>query len=301
MTQPDTVQGLRDFQPQHDFFVGIDSDGCAFDTMEIKQKECFIPNTIKHWNLQAVSKYARQTAEFVNLYSRWRGINRWPALLMVFDLLAKRPEVAARKVTIPEVEPLRQWVRRESKLGHPALKKELAATGEAVLAQALRWSEGVNAAIEDMVKGVPPFPHVQQSLDKLITRADIFVVSQTPTEALEREWQEHKIDGYATRICGQEMGTKTELIRYAADGKYPQEKMLMIGDAPSDLEAARENGALFFPVNPGDEESSWQRFYVEALDRFLDGRYAGDYEARLIEEFSRRLPETPPWQNAGKQ
>ncbi|HUU54575.1 MAG TPA: HAD family hydrolase, partial [Armatimonadota bacterium] len=42
---------LRDFAPQHEFFVGIDSDGCAFDTMEIKHKECFIPNIIKHWDL----------------------------------------------------------------------------------------------------------------------------------------------------------------------------------------------------------------------------------------------------------
>ena len=53
-----------------DFFVGIDSDGCVFDTMEIKHKECFCPNVIKHWGLQAVSKYAREAAEFVNLYSR---------------------------------------------------------------------------------------------------------------------------------------------------------------------------------------------------------------------------------------
>ena len=88
-------QGLKDFQPQHEFFVGIDSDGCAFDTMEIKHKECFIPNIIKYWDLQAVSKYAREAVEFVNLYSKWRGINRWPALLMVFDLLADRPEVLA--------------------------------------------------------------------------------------------------------------------------------------------------------------------------------------------------------------
>lgn len=33
----------------------------------------------------------------------------------------------------------------------------------------------------------------------------------------------------------------------------------MIGDAPGDLKAARGNGALFFPVNPGDEEESWKR------------------------------------------
>nr|HID12448.1 HAD family hydrolase [Anaerolineae bacterium] len=76
---PEPARPLAELKPKHDFFIGIDSDGCAFDTMEIKHKECFIPNTIKHWGLQPVSKYAREAAEFVNLYSRWRGINRWPA------------------------------------------------------------------------------------------------------------------------------------------------------------------------------------------------------------------------------
>ncbi len=81
---------LKELKPEHDYFVGVDSDGCAFDTMEIKHKECFIPNIIKHWGLQPISKYAREAAEFVNLYSRWRGINRFPALVMVFDLLRER-------------------------------------------------------------------------------------------------------------------------------------------------------------------------------------------------------------------
>ena len=48
----DAAQPLRDLVPQHEFFIGIDSDGCAFDTMELKHKECFAPNTIKHWSLQ---------------------------------------------------------------------------------------------------------------------------------------------------------------------------------------------------------------------------------------------------------
>src|SRR4030042_4341762 len=92
----DAQAQLREFVPQHQFCVGIDSDGCAFDTMELKHKECFIPNIIKHWDLQAVSKYARAAAEFVNLYSKWRGINRWPALLMVFGLLADAAEGPSR-------------------------------------------------------------------------------------------------------------------------------------------------------------------------------------------------------------
>ena len=69
-THPEAAQPLADLEPQHEFFVGIDSDGCAFDTMEIKHKECFIPNIIKYWDLQPVSKYAREAAEFVNLYSQ---------------------------------------------------------------------------------------------------------------------------------------------------------------------------------------------------------------------------------------
>ena len=37
MTAADPAQPLKQLQPQHDFFVGIDSDGSAFDTMGIKR------------------------------------------------------------------------------------------------------------------------------------------------------------------------------------------------------------------------------------------------------------------------
>ena len=90
---PEVARPLVELEPQFEVFVGIDSDGCVFDTMEIKHKECSIPNVINHWDLRAVSKYAREAGEFVNLYSEWRGINRWPALMVVFDLLSERPEV----------------------------------------------------------------------------------------------------------------------------------------------------------------------------------------------------------------
>src|SRR5512137_2777641 len=106
----DPQAALKSFRQTQDFFIGIDSDGCAFDTMEIKHKECFIPNIIKYWNLQAVSKYAREAGEFVNLYSKWRGINRWPALVMVFDLLRDRPEVQARHVVPPQAEAIRAFI-----------------------------------------------------------------------------------------------------------------------------------------------------------------------------------------------
>jgi hypothetical protein len=39
---------------------------------------------------------------------------------------------------------------------------------------------------------------------------------------------------------------------------------------------------LFYPVNPGHEEESWERFYNEAVDRFFSGSYSGEYETKLI-------------------
>ena len=286
---------LRELKPEHDFLVAIDSDGCAFDTMEIKHKECFIPNIIKHWNLQPVSKYARAAAEFVNLYSKWRGINRFPALLRVFDLLREWPDVQRRGVDIPVAQPLRDWMARETRLGNPALEAEVERTADPVLRQALTWSKAVNATIADMVHGIPPFPFVRESLEMLAQQADIIVCSATPMEALRREWAEHGIDRYVRVIAGQEMGSKKEHIELAAGGKYPPGHVLMIGDAPGDLKAAKANGALFFPINPGEEEVSWERFFKEGLKRFLAGRYSQQYEAALVEEFDRLLPEEPPW------
>ncbi len=291
----DPREPLINFKPQHDFFVGIDSDGCIFDSMEIKHKECFIPNIIKHWKLQCVSKYARQVAEFVNLYSKDRGINRWPALIKVFDLLRERPEVQARGAKIPEAKPIRDFIASGVPLDNKNLQALIDKTGDAVLKQAMAWSNAVNASIADLVENVPPFPYVRESLTRLQPQADLLVVSQTPTEALVREWQEHAIDKYVRLICGQEMGTKTEHIAMATKDRYTPDKILMIGDAPGDLKAARANKARFYPINPGNEEASWQRFHDEAIDKFLKGQYTDQYEQSLIDEFQSYLPEQPPW------
>ncbi len=295
----DASQPLRELQPQHDFFVGIDSDGCAFDTMELKHKECFVPNIVKYWDLQAVSKYARDAAQFVNLYSKWRGVNRWPALVMVFDLLRERDEVVKRGIPIPEAASLRSFIAQEQ---YPHSDSGLRGymtehPDDADLKRALAWTVGVNDAIADMVHGVPPFPFVRESLQFMFDKADMLVVSATPLRALEQEWGEHDIARYARAIAGQEYGTKTQHLAAAAAGRYAPDHILMIGDAPGDLKAAKANKALFYPINPGDEEASWERFYQEAMPRFFEGGYEGEYEATLIAEFERRLPDTPPWKD----
>jgi phosphoglycolate phosphatase-like HAD superfamily hydrolase len=297
-TYPEAAQPLVDLTPRHEFFIGIDSDGCAFDTMEVKHKECFIPEIIKVWGLQPVSKYAREAAEFVNLYSKWRGINRWPALTMVFDLLNARPEVAARGVEIPAVPRLREFINDDNfPKSNDGLAAYMSEHPDPELERAMAWTEGVNAAVGEMVHGVPPFPGVRESLAALEEQADLIVVSATPVEALTREWNEHDIARHVRVIAGQEMGKKPLHLELAASGKYPADRILMIGDAPGDMKAARANDALFYPINPGYEEASWRRFHDEAMQRFFDGTYRGDYESALIAEFEKLLPETPPWKS----
>jgi phosphoglycolate phosphatase-like HAD superfamily hydrolase len=284
---------MFDLTPTQEFLVGIDSDGCAFDTMELKHKECFIPPFIRHYHLQGLSKYAREAAEFVNLYSKDRGCNRFHALVKQLSLVGRRPEVIARGYTVAPPQGVVDWTERETKLANPTLEAEVTRTGDADLVQALDWSREVNQRVAEMVRDVPPFPRVRECLEKLCGRADVLVVSATPTEALNREWQEHDIARLVAAICGQEVGSKKEMMANAR--KYQPRRTLMIGDAPGDYQAAEANRAWFFPINPGAEEASWQRLYDEGLERFLSGRFDEEYQQVLLEEFDKRLPDRPPW------
>lgn len=294
----DAVTIMRNLPKKHDFFIGIDSDGCVFDSMEVKQKECFCPNFVRHFGFQAASKYAREVWEFVNLYSKTRGCNRFLAVERAMDLIANRPEFAARNIPVPAMKDMREWIKVESKLGNPALKELVAAKPTEELVKLLAWSEEVNVDIARTVHDVPPFPGFVDAVKAAREKADVIVVSQTPFEALDREWKENKIDCYIDFIAGQECGTKAEHLQYAAGGKYDPDKILMIGDAPGDYKAAAKNGVLFFPIVPGCEEQSWADFLKEGLPRFFEGSFAGEYQQKLLDIFDRALPELPPWQQA---
>ena len=300
MTDP--AKPLKDFEPKKKFFVGIDSDGCAFDTMGIKQRECFCPWMIAYFGLQPVAQAARECKEFADLFSKTRGANRHETIKRILtELLPTHPMTKVRGFQVPQYPHYFAWVDDpRSLLSNDGLKQAIAETSNPdarrELELALQWSERVNRAIGETVKGMPPFPYVRESLKKISLVADIIVVSATPWEALQREWEEHDLARYVEVIAGQEMGTKAEHLKYAVKGKYERNHILMVGDAPGDFKAAKSNDALFYPINPGKEAESWKRFYDEAIEKFIAGRYAGSYEEKLIAEFDECLPETPPWQ-----
>lgn len=217
---PAAAQVLVDFEPTKKFFVGIDSDGCAMDAMDIKHHECFTPCYIKHWDLQPISTLARQTAIFVNLGSTTRGLNRWLALRQLLDLLRDRAEVAERGVVIPPYPELTEFIDSD----HPLSDKGIAAFAEEnpsdTISRAIAWGDAVNASIADMVHGCGPFPGVKDAMEAMQAEVDCMTVSATPLHALTYEWNAHDIARYMKVIAGQEMGSKAEHVQYAAHGKY---------------------------------------------------------------------------------
>jgi phosphoglycolate phosphatase-like HAD superfamily hydrolase len=283
--------------PSHDHLIAIDSDGCAFDSMELKHKECFIPNIIQHWKLQPISRYARQTSEFVNLYSRWRGVNRFPALIKTFELLRERPEVKRLDFEVPDISSIERWVEQESTLSNNTLGPYTEGQHDPILDQALSWSLEANERVARVVRGdAPPFPMLKECLNKASGKADIMVCSATPHDTLVQEWAKHGIDERVFAICGQEQGSKKEILSGLAGTHYSPSNIIMIGDSPKDFDAAVKNGTRFYPINAGIEIESWQRFYDEALDKFLANEYDDAYQKTLTDEFLGYLPETPPWE-----
>lgn len=302
MSSSNPARPLKDFQPQHSFFVGIDSDGCVFDTMAIKQQECFCQLMIACFGLQPVAQAVCECMDYAALLSRTRGANRHKTTKRVIaELLPGHPTVQRRGFRVPDFPHYFRWADDpRSRLSNAGLQRAIDRTADPAarreLELALRWSRQADAMIADRIRAIPPFPCVRESLEKIAVRADMAVISSASTESLAQEWAEHRIDRYVAVIAGQEMGTKVEQLAYTTKGKYDDHRVLMVGDSPGDLEAAKANGALFYPIVPGREALSWQRLCDRIFEGFLAGEYAGAWEAKQIDEFDRWFSESPSWQ-----
>lgn len=295
-----TRDDLAGLKQRHATLVGIDSDGCVFNTMHLKQKECFHPAIVEHWRLQAIEPLVRETAEFVNLHSKWRGLNRYVNLARLFDLLGRRPEVKAARIYVPSMDGLKRHLAAGGVASDGPVEEAGRACGDQDMLEAVAWSREVSRRVAAVSHRILPCPGAREALEAIRRDSDAICISQTPTPTIVEEWERNGLIDLVDVIAGAELGTKAEHIRLAIEGRYPPGRALMIGDAPGDEEAARANGIHFYPIIPEQEEASWARLRAEAYPRFLDDTYGGDYERELIAAFHRELPERPPWTPAGE-
>jgi phosphoglycolate phosphatase-like HAD superfamily hydrolase len=272
--------------PTKKYVVCIDSDGCVFDNMELKHKECFCPATVNVWNLQGVSRYVRESAEYVNLYSGMRGANRFPALVETLNLTFGHPEVIKRGFKKPDLEPLIEWIKSTKELSAKGLEKYIQNESfvDPILNKAYAWSKEVDRNIEHIVRNVIPFPYVSDTLKRIKALCDVVIVSATPYDAIVREWKEHGLLDYVTLVTGQEHGTKAHIIEMLTRN-YQPDHMLMVGDAPGDFQASKVNNVAFYPIVPMQESQSWKDLYDKVFISFVSGTYKEQWMQEKVNAF----------------
>ena len=271
------------YEKVKDFLVCVDSDGCAMDTMEIKHRECFAPEMIKTWNLQENEEYILNLWYDLNLYTQTRGINRFKGLAETFKIIREKG------IEIEDLDSLLNWVETTNELSNRSLKNEIEKTDSKALKMALEWSLNVNESIERLPKGDEPFENVKEGLEALSKKVDISVVSSANGEALNDEWSRNDLVKYLRALLGQEAGTKQHCIAELKKKGYDTDKILMVGDAPGDLQAAKNNGVRFYPILVNKEGFSWERLVEEAVPKLINGEFDEAYQNQLIEEFDASL------------
>jgi phosphoglycolate phosphatase-like HAD superfamily hydrolase len=270
--------------PPKPYFIGIDSDGTVFDSMEIKHKRVFQPVAIEVFQLAEAAATYCQIAESINLYSVLRGLNRFEALALAFKRLAQQSAAGANAVL--GQEDLQEFVTFGSALSYDALALYNASKPSEFLKKVLFWSQRSDVLYEAIMEaeGTPAFGRVKQVLRQAQSQAELVVISSSSRVTLEQDWGKAGLLPLITRVEGQEQGDKSKQLANTLAGRDPQ-TALMLGDALSDLDAANDHGILFYPITPGAEAAAWERFEKEALERFFNGSYVGAYQESLLADF----------------
>lgn len=274
---------LVDFHKKHNVLVCVDSDGCAMDTMDVKHIECFGPKIIEVFGLEKIEDEFLRLWNELNLYSMTRGINRFKGLVLSFDVAYERG------LDVTPFKALKTWTEETPELSNRALELAYKQSGEEELKLGLLWSEKVNEAIGNLSDVDKPFTGVKEGLQVISQEADVAIVSSANTTAVLEEWTRHGLGEYVDVLLGQEAGSKAKCIHDLLGFNYRENQVVMVGDAPGDLDAAKKNGVHFYPIIVGQEEISWNRLKQEAFPRLLAGAFDASYQEMLINEFHAAL------------
>ena len=261
------------FEKKHEYLVCVDSDGCVMDTMNCKHFHCFGPCMVTEWGLEEWKDEILARWNVINLFSMTRGINRFKGLAMALG------EIDKQYKPIPGVAALQHWADTAPALSNDGVAKAAAEAqdeeAKAIFAKALSWSKAVNAAIVELDEALKvPYDGAREGLAAAHEFADVSMVSSANRDAVEEEWGKFGLLEHTDIVLAQDIGSKAACIAAMLKFGYDPAKVLMVGDAPGDCDAAEKNGVHYYPILVNHEKASWDEAISVAFAKLQFGDYA---------------------------
>ena len=274
------------FERKHDYLVCVDSDGCVMDTMNCKHFHCFGPCMVTEWGLEAWKDEILDRWNVINLFSMTRGINRFKGLAMALG------EINEKYTPITGIAALQHWADTAPALSNDGVAKAIeAAEGDAklIFQKALNWSKAVNAAIVALDESLKvPYEGAKEGLAAAHQFADVAMVSSANRDAVEEEWGKFGLLQHTDIVLAQDIGSKAACIKEMLKFGYDLDKVVMVGDAPGDCDAAEKNGVHYYPILVNHEKASWDEAIAVAFSKLQSGQYAA-YGQEKKQAFLRNL------------
>lgn len=275
------------FVKKHDYLICVDSDGCVMDTMNCKHFHCFGPCMVDEWELDPWRQEVLDRWNEINLFSMTRGINRFKGLAMALG------EIHTRYKPIQGIEALKRWADTAPALSNDAVAKAAEEAPDAdarmVFQKALSWSKAVNAAIVKLPEELKvPYRGAKEGLAAAHTFADVAMVSSANRDAVEEEWGKFGLLEHTDIVLAQDVGSKAACIARMLEFGYDARKVLMVGDAPGDCDAAEKNGVYYYPILVNHEQESWEEAVTTGFPKLRSGDYR-EYGAEKKREFLHNL------------
>ena len=275
------------FVRKHDYLVCVDSDGCVMDTMNCKHFHCFGPCMVTEWGLEQWKDEILARWNEINLFTMTRGINRFKGLAAALG------EIDQKYKPITGVKALQHWADTAPALSNDGVAKAAAEAedpdAKEVLLKALAWSKAVNAAIVELDEALKiPYNGAKEGLAAAHAFADVAMVSSANRDAVEEEWGKFGLLEHTDIVLAQDVGSKAACIKEMLKFGYDPAKVIMIGDAPGDCDAAEKNGVYYYPILVGHEKESWDEAIAVAYGKLQSGDYAA-YGAEMKQKFLKNL------------
>ena len=275
------------FVRKHDYLVCVDSDGCVMDTMNCKHFNCFGPCMVDEWELHQWKDEILERWNVINLFSMTRGINRFKGLALALS------EINAKYKPIVGIEALVHWAETAPALSNDGAAKAAAEASDPdaklVLQKALSWSKAVNTSIVKLPEELKvPYNGAKEGLAAAHEFADVAMVSSANRDAVEEEWGKFGLLEHTDIVLAQDVGSKAACIKEMLKFGYDLDKVVMIGDAPGDCDAAEKNGVHYYPILVNHEKESWDEAIAVAYDKLRSGEYAA-YGAEMKQKFLQNL------------